>query len=202
MSRASRLTDDELEAYAVWAEVERDAPLQALVDELQQRRAGRDRLAIIVLPPGYLSLLATLVQAATPALVVAPEGTQLRALDLRSDCTLESYDPVAMQELRQILAKLRRGHVVARRARAARRSVDADRAWASVLGRRRMSGSAGCRPRHVRAPYTRRARRRQPAPRECRSARLRRTLAALSAGVPGKVWHVRRARARGARDGR
>jgi hypothetical protein len=103
------LSDDELGAYAQWAAAECDAPLARLVAELQARRAGSGaRLAILVLPADCVAILPHLVAQAPPALILAPEGTKLRGLELRGQgatCVLDSYDPAALQALRPLLAK-------------------------------------------------------------------------------------------------
>jgi hypothetical protein len=107
------LTDDELAAYQQHAEAERNWPLAALVAELLDRRAKP--YAIVVLAAEQAALLPQLIaDRSGPVLVVAPEGTWLQPLPestwlqprmstRTAQLTLETYDPAAPLELRQIL---------------------------------------------------------------------------------------------------
>jgi len=103
------LTDDELGAYAAWARAECDAPLEALVAELVDRRrgdAGRP-WAVLIVPPGATAILPPILASTRPpALVVAPIGTRLPQLQIRSRCRLETYDPADPLELRRQLLEL------------------------------------------------------------------------------------------------
>jgi hypothetical protein len=98
------LTDDELAAYQQHAEAERNWPLAAVVAELLDRRAKP--YAIVLLAAEQAALLPQLIaDRSGPVLVVAPEGTRLqpRMSTRTAQLTLETYDPAAPLELRQIL---------------------------------------------------------------------------------------------------
>ena len=99
------LSDDELAAYAEWADAECDSPLAAMVAELRRRRASPP-WAVIVLAPGHAALVSHLIAATdAPLLIVAPVGTRLPRLnvDARAACTLDTYDPDTPTELRDRL---------------------------------------------------------------------------------------------------
>lgn len=58
MIMPARLTDAELEAYGAHAAAERNAPLAAIVDELQAARQSLGRLALVLpLVEGRLELI-------------------------------------------------------------------------------------------------------------------------------------------------
>jgi len=107
MAQRTPLSDDELDAYAHHARAESNEPLASLVAELQQRRKVDDwqPWAIVVLAAGQAGLLPALVSSRSgPVLVIAPDGTRLPTLgDKPKAWALETYDPAAPLELRQLL---------------------------------------------------------------------------------------------------
>jgi len=107
MAQQKPLTDDELSAYAHHARVESDEPLASLVAELQQRRKVDDwqPWAIVLLASEQAGLLPALVTSrGGPVLVIAPEGTRIPSFEgKRQAVALETYDPAAPMELRQLL---------------------------------------------------------------------------------------------------
>lgn len=101
----TRLTDDELAAYAQWAAAESDAPLARLVAELRDLRRTAKQWAIVVLPRAQASLLPYLLRGSdVPMLIVAPEGTTLPRLTINGQpCTFDTYDPAVPTQLRDRL---------------------------------------------------------------------------------------------------
>jgi hypothetical protein len=108
----TRLTDEELDAYAYHARAQADEPLASLVAELQARRHTARQtdawrpFAIVVLASEQAGLLPPLLSAGGggPVLVIAPEGTQLPDVSNGAQgWALETYDPAQPLELRQVL---------------------------------------------------------------------------------------------------
>jgi len=109
----TRLTDEELDAYAYHARAQADEPLASLVAELQARRhtaRQTGRLATVChRGPGVGTKLACCrhccrLAAADRVLVIAPEGTQLPDVSNGAQgWALETYDPSQPLELRQVL---------------------------------------------------------------------------------------------------